>query len=139
MSGATLLAGASLVVLLAGCAAVEPIDSLVELGTLEIAAGARFAGHEVGGLSGLDYDAAHGDWIAISDQRGDHGAPGIYRLHLDLDGNAAPGVTIGAAVALQAPPGTHLSARPWRSGLRRGGRLRGGAHRFARRQHLVCR
>jgi hypothetical protein len=105
MSGATLLAGASLVVLLAGCAAVEPIDSLVELGTLEIAAGARFAGHEVGGLSGLDYDAAHGDWIAISDQRGDHGAPGIYRLHLDLDGNAAPGVTIGAAVALQAPPG----------------------------------
>ena len=39
----------------------------------------------VGGLSGLDYDAATDRWIAVSDDREEHGPARAYTLRIDYD------------------------------------------------------
>jgi len=45
----------------------------------------EFGGSRVGGLSGIDYDRASGEFVAISDNRGEQGPVRLYTLGLPLD------------------------------------------------------
>jgi len=82
--------------LLAGCAALPSLPSLdlpapgghqpelVFLGQQVLPQGFRYAETTVGGLSGIDYDAATGRYWAISDDRSEYGPSRFYELSLDL-------------------------------------------------------
>jgi hypothetical protein len=87
------LAAAALLAAL-GCAAPAappaarppaPAPSVELLASFELPTGHRFAGTEVGGLSALARDPATGDWLALSDDRGERAERGpvrLYRLRL---------------------------------------------------------
>jgi len=77
--------------LLAGCGGGEPdrsVGSLRLLGEQRIPLKMAFKGSVVGGLSGIDYDAASGNWILVSDDRSDQSPSRFYtaRLAYGLDG-----------------------------------------------------
>lgn len=55
------------------------------LGQQIVPSGLSFAGTTVGGLSGLDYDAASGRYFAISDDRSQFNPARFYTLTLDLN------------------------------------------------------
>jgi hypothetical protein len=71
----------------------------------------QFAGTTVGGLSGIDYDAASGRYFAISDDRSGLNPARFYTLGLDLAQfrrSATPGmagVQLQSVVTLQRPEG----------------------------------
>nr|WP_316639899.1 esterase-like activity of phytase family protein [uncultured Roseateles sp.] len=58
--------------------------SLNYLGQQALATGTQFAGTQVGGLSGIDYNARTGGYFAISDDRSQFNAARFYGLDLDL-------------------------------------------------------
>jgi len=55
------------------------------LGEARIASGTLFDGTEVGGLSGLLWDAATGEFFAISDDPSSRAPARFYALRVDLD------------------------------------------------------
>lgn len=59
-------------------------QTLSYLGQQQVATGTLFAGSTVGGLSGIDYDAATGRYIAISDDRSALNPARFYSLALDF-------------------------------------------------------
>ncbi|WP_242115954.1 esterase-like activity of phytase family protein [Sphingomonas lacusdianchii] len=69
-----------------GLSTAEPTASspLELIGAAEIPFGARFQGYPIGGLSGLDR-LPGGDFIAISDDKGDGRQPRFYQLAITLD------------------------------------------------------
>ncbi|ROO31409.1 esterase-like activity of phytase family protein [Salinisphaera japonica] len=70
----------------------NPPVTLSFIGMAEIPTGTRFEATEVGGLSGIDYDAANERYVAISDNRGAQGPVRYYDLTIDLsDGQLADG------------------------------------------------
>ena len=81
------------------------------LGQQVVATGAVYQGTQVGGLSGLDYDAASGRYVAISDDRSALNPARYYDLSLNLaafqrsntPGNA--GVQFTGVTTLQMPGG----------------------------------
>ena len=81
---------ALLAVLLAGCQSLPGMQQrdtrldLVFIGQQVLPQGYRYAGTTVGGLSGIDYDAATGRYWAISDDRSEFGPSRFYELALDL-------------------------------------------------------
>lgn len=83
-----LLAGAVVTVLLAATAATAPPSQaapgapvrLSYVSTSQLPNGTTVAGHRVGGLSGLDFDAKRRQFVAISDDKGDYGPARYYRL-----------------------------------------------------------
>ena len=81
---------ALLAALLAGCLSLpgvlqrEPQLELVFIGQQVLPPGYRYADTTVGGLSGIDYDAATGRYWAISDDHSEHGPSRFYELALDL-------------------------------------------------------
>jgi hypothetical protein len=77
--------------ILAGCGGGEPdrsVGALKLLGEQRIPLKTAFKGSVVGGLSGIDYDPATGNWLLVSDDRSVHGPARFYtaRLHYGLDG-----------------------------------------------------
>jgi hypothetical protein len=76
--------------LLAGCQSLpgvpqrDPRLELVFIGQQVLPQGYRYANTTVGGLSGIDYDAATGRYWAISDDRSEFGPARFYELSLDL-------------------------------------------------------
>lgn len=68
----------------AGSASAQRIGEIAFIGAVTIETGTRFAGTEIGGLSGLDYDAAKNQFVALSDDRGTIGPPRFYTLSIDL-------------------------------------------------------
>lgn len=61
-------------------------------GVVTIATGTMFGGTEVGGLSGLTYDAAQDVYYAVSDDRSSRNAARFYHITADTrDGNLDPG------------------------------------------------
>ncbi|GGE07536.1 hypothetical protein GCM10008012_58070 [Rhizobium anhuiense] len=46
-------------------------------------------GVEFGGISGLDFDAANGHYIAISDDRSERGPARFYELDVDVDASVS--------------------------------------------------
>jgi hypothetical protein len=59
----------------------------------------------VGGLSGIDYDPASGQWIAISDDRSENAPSRYYNLDLDYTAETFNPVTVQDAVILTQPNG----------------------------------
>ena len=86
--------------------------SLGYIGQQIVPTGTTHQGTTVGGLSGIDYDAASGRYIAISDDRSGLQAARFYTLSLDLGQfvrSATPGaagVAFQSVTTLQTPAGT---------------------------------
>lgn len=76
--------------------AIPPL--LTFLGEATIATGTQFAGTEVGGLSGIDYDAGNNLYYAISDDRSTINPARFYTLKIDL----ADGALTDGDVSLQS-------------------------------------
>ena len=112
---------ALLAVLLAACQSLpgpqtrEQQLQLVYLGQQILPQGYRFANTTVGGLSGIDYDAATGRYWAISDDRSEFGPSRFYELALDLslfNKTAEPGhagVTFNSVQTLKRLDGSAFS------------------------------
>jgi hypothetical protein len=69
----------------------------------------EYAGTTVGGLSGIDYDAAADRYVLISDDRtttDSASPPRLYTAALDLDAEALRGVAITSVVTLRRPDGS---------------------------------
>jgi hypothetical protein len=62
-------------------------------------------GTRVGGLSGIDYDAAGDRWVVISDDRSEHAPARFYTLDLDYTAESFSSVTMQGAVTLIHPDG----------------------------------
>lgn len=60
----------------------------------------------IGGLSGIDYDAKNDRWLAISDDRSEHGPARLHALKIDYDQNGVAGATVVGTVPLRRPDGT---------------------------------
>lgn len=86
------------------------IGAIEFIGEVTVASGTPFADTAVGGLSGLDYDPATDRFLALSDDRGIHGAPRFYTLTIDLsDGRLDPGdVTVTGVTLLRDSIGAPL-------------------------------
>ncbi len=88
-------------VCLAGCAPVpyagqgaQGIAALRFIGEQRIALKAQFQGTTVGGLSGIDYDAAAGDWILVGDDRSAIDPARYYRARLRFTPASFDAVTL---------------------------------------------
>lgn len=97
--------------LIGGCAARadgydgRSVATLRLIGEQRLASGCQVDGLLAGGLSGLDYDAGRGTWIAVSDDRAEFGPPRYYTARFDFDQYAFRRVVLTAVTTLQAPPG----------------------------------
>ena len=77
------LVGAALLALgLHGAAAAATLDYI---GQAVLATGTQYAGTQVGGLSGIDYDLATRSYVVISDDRSQYAPARFYTLTLDFD------------------------------------------------------
>jgi hypothetical protein len=65
-----------------------------------------FDGTTVGGLSGIDYDRASGDWVLISDDRSAINPARYYRARLDYDLHGLRPVVLTGVTLLRQPDGT---------------------------------
>ena len=114
----TALAAASLLLLTASAGAQTPaaipalartpdtIASLRLIGEQRLPWRMRFEGTLVGGLSGIDYDAARGDWVMICDDRSEHNPARYYRARLDYDQQAFTSVQLTGVTTLLQADGT---------------------------------
>lgn len=76
------------------------------IGVRELEGPAASAGApRAGGLSGLDYDAAADRWIAVSDDRGEHGPARACALRLDYDAHGFTRATVTETILLETPAG----------------------------------
>ncbi|MET0266263.1 MAG: esterase-like activity of phytase family protein [Duganella sp.] len=111
------------VLLAAGCAQLpaspvtpssltpSSISSLRLIGEQRLPWRLSFQGTMVGGLSGIDYDAARGDWVMISDDRSEHQPARFYRARLDYDAQAFRSVQLTAVTTLLQADGTPYPAK----------------------------
>ncbi|RQO41376.1 hypothetical protein DBV14_28510 [Variovorax sp. KBW07] len=105
-----LAGGAGLLALgLAGCRSATPNPDLADPGRLRRIAEARWPhrlhieGTPAGGLSGIDYDPARGEYLLISDDRSDHAPVRFYTARWPQPDAAPPAPT--GVVLLQRPGG----------------------------------
>ncbi|MDN2703485.1 esterase-like activity of phytase family protein [Janthinobacterium sp. SUN100] len=108
-SARTALALASAAVLLSACASFShdaPIAGLRLIGEQRIALKYPFEGTTVGGLSGIDYDAANNSWVMESDDRSEINPARFYRAALDYDSRAFAGVTFNSVHFFTQPDGS---------------------------------
>jgi predicted extracellular nuclease len=77
------------------------------LGRASLPTGLRFADTEVGGLSGLSYDARTGRYLAVSDDRSERSPARVYTLSIDLSrGQLGDGdVAVVGVTVLRTPDG----------------------------------
>ncbi len=68
-------------------------------------------GVEFGGISGLDFDAATGHYIAISDDRSEKAPARFYDLDIDVSAAGLKGVTVAKHVTLQDKNGQPFAIR----------------------------
>jgi len=103
--------------LLHGCVSMPPpgehdtISQLRLIGEQRLPWRHMFKDTMVGGLSGIDYDAVHGDWVMISDDRSDHNPARYYRATLQYDDKAFTAITLTDAVPLLQPDGSTYPSR----------------------------
>lgn len=100
-----------------GATAAEPAATGTQtrpaaIGVAQYPTGTMFAGTEVGGLSGLTYDAARDVFYAISDDRSQIDPARFYTLRIDLsDGTLdQPDVRVLAVTTLLGPDGLPFAA-----------------------------
>jgi hypothetical protein len=84
------------------------LPSLEFVGEQIFPTGTSFAGTQVGGLSGIAYDAGRGVFYSLSDDRSQLGPARFYTLRIDLaDGRLDAGdVTFTGVTTLKQPDGT---------------------------------
>lgn len=115
LASCLLLAGAALA--LPGCGGSDDDDAPAErsvgslrlIGQQVLARRMDFQGTVVGGLSGIDYDAANQRYVLISDDRtstDSPNAPRFYTASLAFDANAFTGVTFLSTTAMKQPDGS---------------------------------
>jgi len=105
----TALALASAAVLLSACASFPhdaPIAGLRLIGEQRIALKQPFEGTTVGGLSGIDYDAASNSWVMESDDRSEINPARFYRATLNYDSTAFSAVTLNSVHFFTQPDGS---------------------------------
>jgi hypothetical protein len=98
---------AAALVAVAARAGDVPLAGLEWIGAAELPAGLTFAGEPVGGLSGIVWDDAAGELLALSDDRSERAPARFYRLGLDLaDGRLDSGdVTVRSVFHLAGARG----------------------------------
>ena len=105
----TVLALASAAILLSACASFPhdaPIAGLRLIGEQRIALKQPFEGTTVGGLSGIDYDAASNSWVMESDDRSEINPARFYRATLAYDSTAFSAVTLNSVHFFTQPDGS---------------------------------
>ncbi len=65
----------------------------------------QFQGTVVGGLSGLDYDSSADRWLAVSDDKSEHGAARAYVVKLDYDEQRFTAAGIDDVIIFRQPDG----------------------------------
>lgn len=85
--------------------------ALSYLGEFVIPTGQMENGVEFGGISGLDFDAATGHYIAISDDRSDKAPARFYELDVDVDASGLKGVSVVKHVTLKDKNGEPFAAK----------------------------
>lgn len=110
----TALALASAAILVSACnippashyADAPGVGGLRLIGEQRIALKQPFEGTTVGGLSGIDYDAASGTWVMESDDRSEINPARFYRAALDYNSEKFSGVTLKSVHFFTQPDGT---------------------------------
>ena len=105
----TALVLASSTIFLSACASFPhdaPIAGLRLIGEQRIALKQAFEGTTVGGLSGIDYDAANKSWVMESDDRSEINPARFYRATLSYDSHAFTGVTLNSVHFFTQPDGS---------------------------------
>ena len=92
-------------------AAPAPAIELQFLGEATMAPALDHAGTVVGGLSALDYEPATGGYVAISDDRSDHGPARYYRLLIGVGPGGVAGMAPTGVTLLRQPDGTTFPAK----------------------------
>jgi hypothetical protein len=93
----------------AGLGAVGLLPAAVELrliGVTELSRASRPDGTRLGGLSGLDYDAAADRWLAVSDDKSEHGPARAYALRIDYDQSGVSAAAATEVISLRRPDGS---------------------------------
>jgi hypothetical protein len=96
----------------------DTVSSLRFIGEQRLPWRQQYKDTMVGGLSGIDYDVASGDWVMISDDRSAHNPARYYRARLDYDLQAFRSVTLNGVATLLQQDG---SSYPTREDYKRGG------------------
>lgn len=99
---------------LAACAPIVPhkpatpdtVSSLRFIGEQRLPWRQQYMDTMVGGLSGIDYDAASGEWMMISDDRSQHNPARYYRARLQYDAQSFKPVELSGVTVLLQPDGT---------------------------------
>jgi hypothetical protein len=85
--------------------------SLSYLGEFVIPTGQFENGVQFGGVSGLDFDAANGRYIAISDDRSEKAPARFYHLDIDVSSAGLKGVAVLGRTTLQDKNGKPFAVR----------------------------
>lgn len=83
--------------------------SFTYLGDFVIPTGSMEYGIEFGGISGIEFDAASGRYIAISDDRSEKGPARFYELDIDVSHDGLKGVRVNKHVAFLNAEGNAFS------------------------------
>jgi len=107
--------GIAMVGVLLACAALpagaEGIGTLRLIGEATLPKGLDYQGTIVGGLSGLDWDPAARQWIALSDDRSEKAPARFYTLTIDYDAGAVRGITVTGVTTLQDASGAGFAPK----------------------------
>lgn len=88
-----------------------PPPHVAYVNALTLPADLGFGGSRVGGLSGIDYDRASGEFVAISDNRGEQGPVRLYTLGLPLENGRLATARLDDVVHLQDTDGAPYAPR----------------------------
>jgi hypothetical protein len=108
---------------LAGCAELTPrqqdaVTQLRFIGEQRLPWHMRYQGTLVGGLSGIDYDAANDEWVMICDDRSQHNPARYYRARLAFDQHAFTSVQLTGVTTMRQPDGSaYPSKEAYRPGV----------------------
>ena len=84
----------------------ETVSSLRFIGEQRLPYRMQYQGTMVGGLSGIDYDAARDEWVMISDDRSQHNPARYYRAKLAFDEHTFTSAQLSGVSLLLQPDGS---------------------------------
>jgi len=96
----------ALFMVLAGGTQAEPIGQLRFIGGVALPQGLEVEGTRIGGLSGLDYDAAQDSFLVLSDDRSDFAPARFYEMKLRFADGRLAGADIHSVTILRQSDGT---------------------------------
>ncbi|MFZ4574133.1 MAG: esterase-like activity of phytase family protein [Phycisphaerales bacterium] len=90
----------------AGAASAQSVPGLRYIGQQTLPTGTVFQGTQIGGLSGIDFDARDGTFWSISDDRSSLNPARFYNLSMNYDQNGFYGVNFNSTTVMRRPDGT---------------------------------